>query len=129
VHQNQPGAVPRLVHSVAGDDQGLSAVGMRGELFPQFGTQQWIQPDRRFVEDEQVRIADEGACERPCCPPEDRFPAGANLVAAKPTASITSRTRPEPTPYIAVGLDEIVAGARRRAGIAHLTCHELRHTA
>ena len=28
----------------------------------------------------------------------------------------------------AAGLDEIVAGARRRAGIAHLTCHQLRHT-
>ena len=26
------------------------------------------------------------------------------------------------------GLDEILAGARRRAGLAHATCHELRHT-
>jgi site-specific recombinase XerD len=26
------------------------------------------------------------------------------------------------------GLDKIVAGARRRAGLAHCTCHELRHT-
>lgn len=26
------------------------------------------------------------------------------------------------------GLDEVIRGARRRAGIAHLTCHELRHT-
>ena len=26
------------------------------------------------------------------------------------------------------GLDEIVRGARRRAGLAHATCHELRHT-
>lgn len=26
------------------------------------------------------------------------------------------------------GLDEIIRGARRRAGLAHLTCHELRHT-
>ena len=26
------------------------------------------------------------------------------------------------------GLDEIVAGARRRAGLVHATCHELRHT-
>lgn len=31
-------------------------------------------------------------------------------------------------PLTAAGLDEIVAGARRRAGIAHLTCHQLRHT-
>ena len=28
----------------------------------------------------------------------------------------------------AAGLDEIVEGARRRAGIEHLTCHQLRHT-
>lgn len=31
-------------------------------------------------------------------------------------------------PLSAAGLDEIVAGARRRAGIASLTCHQLRHT-
>ena len=28
----------------------------------------------------------------------------------------------------AAGLDEIIDGARRRAGLAHATCHELRHT-
>jgi site-specific recombinase XerD len=26
------------------------------------------------------------------------------------------------------GLDEIISGARARAGLAHGTCHELRHT-
>jgi len=31
-------------------------------------------------------------------------------------------------PLSAAGLDEIIAGARKRAGIAHLTCHQLRHT-
>lgn len=31
-------------------------------------------------------------------------------------------------PLSAPGLDEIVAGARSRAGIEHLTCHQLRHT-
>jgi site-specific recombinase XerD len=31
-------------------------------------------------------------------------------------------------PLSAAGLDEIVAGARRRAGVEHLTCHQLRHT-
>jgi integrase/recombinase XerD len=31
-------------------------------------------------------------------------------------------------PLSAEGLDEIMAGARRRAGLAHATCHELRHT-
>jgi integrase len=28
----------------------------------------------------------------------------------------------------AAGLDEVLAGARGRAGLRHLTCHQLRHT-
>ena len=31
-------------------------------------------------------------------------------------------------PLSAKGMDEILAGARRRAGLDHATCHELRHT-
>lgn len=31
-------------------------------------------------------------------------------------------------PLTAAGLDEVLDGARRRAGLAHATCHELRHT-
>ncbi len=31
-------------------------------------------------------------------------------------------------PLSAAGLDEIVDGARKRAGLDHLTCHQLRHT-
>jgi integrase/recombinase XerD len=31
-------------------------------------------------------------------------------------------------PLSAEGLDEVLAGARRRAGLEHATCHELRHT-
>jgi integrase/recombinase XerD len=31
-------------------------------------------------------------------------------------------------PLTLEGLDEIVAGARRRAGLEHGTCHQLRHT-
>ena len=31
-------------------------------------------------------------------------------------------------PLSAEGLDEILAGARSRAGLEHATCHELRHT-
>ncbi|MGC0273369.1 tyrosine-type recombinase/integrase [Pseudactinotalea sp. Z1739] len=31
-------------------------------------------------------------------------------------------------PLSAAGLDQILAGARQRAGLAHATCHELRHT-
>jgi site-specific recombinase XerD len=31
-------------------------------------------------------------------------------------------------PLTAAGVDEIVTGARARAGLAHLTCHQRRHT-
>jgi integrase/recombinase XerD len=31
-------------------------------------------------------------------------------------------------PFSAYGIDEILDGARRRAGLVHATCHELRHT-
>ena len=31
-------------------------------------------------------------------------------------------------PLTANGLDDLLDGARRRAGLAHATCHELRHT-
>jgi integrase/recombinase XerD len=31
-------------------------------------------------------------------------------------------------PLTAAGLDEVMDGARRRAGLSHATCHELRHT-
>ena len=31
-------------------------------------------------------------------------------------------------PLTAAGLDEVLDGARARAGLAHVTCHELRHT-
>lgn len=31
-------------------------------------------------------------------------------------------------PLTPAGVDEIVTGARRRAGLARLTCHQLRHT-
>jgi len=30
-------------------------------------------------------------------------------------------------PLSAAGVDEVLSGARRRAGLAHATCHELRH--
>ena len=42
--------------------------------------------------------------------------------------SSCSRARAAGQPLSAAGLDEIVTGARRRAGIEHLTCHQLRHT-
>ena len=54
-------------------------------------------------------------CERPTDPGTDRV----FLVLKGP-----NRGRP----LSSHGIDEIIRGARRRAGIDHLTCHQLRHT-
>jgi integrase len=53
--------------------------------------------------------------ERPSDPPTDRV-----FVALK------GQRRGQP--LSSAGLDEIISSARRRAGIARLTCHQLRHT-
>jgi site-specific recombinase XerD len=54
--------------------------------------------------------------------------------AERPTAAGTDRVfvvlkgPNRGQPLSAKGLDEVLAGARRRAGLEHATCHELRHT-
>ena len=59
---------------------------------------------------------------------------GGYLHEERPAAAATDRvfvvlTGPRRgLPLSAEGLDEILAGARRRAGLAHATCQELRHT-
>ncbi|MBK9725913.1 MAG: tyrosine-type recombinase/integrase [Actinomycetales bacterium] len=56
------------------------------------------------------------------------------LESERPRASTTSQVfvvlkgPRRGQPLSAAGLDEIVSGARKRAGIEHLTCHQLRHT-
>ena len=56
------------------------------------------------------------------------------LKSERPRASTTSQVfvvlkgPRRGQPLSAAGLDEIVSGARKRAGIEHLTCHQLRHT-
>lgn len=56
------------------------------------------------------------------------------LKSERPRASTTSQVfvvlkgPRRGQPLSAAGLDEIVPGARKRAGIEHLTCHQLRHT-
>lgn len=56
------------------------------------------------------------------------------LDSERPTTSSTSRVfvvlkgPRRGQPLSAAGLDEIISGARQRAGIQHLTCHQLRHT-
>jgi integrase len=56
------------------------------------------------------------------------------LQLERPRSSTTDRVfvvlkgRWRGEPLTAAGLDEIVAGARQRANLPHLTCHQLRHT-
>jgi site-specific recombinase XerD len=69
-------------------------------------------------------------------PVADRFLAavGDYLHDERPAASATDRVfvvlkgPRRGQPLSAEGLDEILAGARWRAGLEHATCHELRHT-
>ena len=69
-------------------------------------------------------------------PVADRFLAvlGDYLHDERPAASSTDRLfvvlkgPRRGLPLSAEGLDEILAGARWRAGLEHATCHELRHT-
>lgn len=59
---------------------------------------------------------------------------GGYLDTERPRTSVTDRVFVvlkgvrRGLPLTAAGLDEIVAGARKRAGIQRLTCHQLRHT-
>jgi site-specific recombinase XerD len=59
---------------------------------------------------------------------------GAYLHEERPVAAATDRVfvvlkgPRRGLPLSAEGLDEILDGARRRAGLEHATCHQLRHT-
>ncbi len=55
---------------------------------------------------------------------ETERPAGADTDRVFVVLKGPNRGRP----LSAKGLDEVLTGARRRAGLAHATCHELRHT-
>ena len=69
-------------------------------------------------------------------PAADRFfeELGAYLHSERPAAVATDRVfvvlkgPRRGLPLSAEGLDEVLDGARRRAGLEHGTCHELRHT-
>jgi integrase/recombinase XerD len=56
------------------------------------------------------------------------------LESERPTTSSTShvfvvlKAPRRGQPLSAAGLDEVICGARKRAGIEHLTCHQLRNT-
>jgi site-specific recombinase XerD len=84
----------------------------------------------------RVFIAEGKAGRQRLIPVSGRFFAavGAYLDAERPLAARTDRVflvlkgPRRGQPLSAKGMDEILAGARRRAGLEHATCHELRHT-
>jgi site-specific recombinase XerD len=88
------------------------------------------------VAERRVFIADGKGGHQRLVPVSSRFFAAvtAYLDAERPADSATDRlfvvlkgpTRGQPLSVR--GLDEVLAAAKRRAGLAHATCHELRHT-
>jgi site-specific recombinase XerD len=88
------------------------------------------------VAERRVFIADGKGGHQRLVPVSARFFAAvaAYLDAERPPGAGTSRVfvvlkgPNRGRPLTAKGLDEVLTGARRRAGLAHATCHELRHT-
>src|SRR5215469_701601 len=82
-----------------------------------------------------VVVAGKGGHHR-VVPAANRFfdALGSYLHGERPAAAATDRVfvvlkgPRRGLPLSAEGLDEVLDGARRRAGLAHATCHELRHT-
>ena len=65
-HQQQVIAVVGFVHDVAGSQQGGPATGQLGELLRKIHPQYGVEPHRGLVENQQIRLADQGARQR--CP-------------------------------------------------------------
>ena len=89
------------------------------------------------VAERRVFIADGKGGHQRLVPISSRFFAAvaAYLDAERPPAADTDRLfvvlkgpNRGKAAVAAKGLDEILVGARHRAGLAHATCHELRHT-
>jgi integrase/recombinase XerD len=91
--------------------------------------------DLRFGERRVLITEGKGGHQR-LIPVSPRFfaEASAYLEAERPADPGTSRVfvvlkgRRRGLPLSAAGLDEVLDGARRRAGLARATCHQLRHT-
>ena len=79
----------------------------------------------------RARAGTSGSCRsrRGSSPPSPATwtPSGPRIRAPTGSSS-SSRARTAATRCRSHGIDEIIRGARRRAGIDHLTCHQLRHT-
>jgi integrase/recombinase XerD len=86
--------------------------------------------------DKRVFVAEGKGARQRIVPLSSRFftTVGEYFVTERPRTSTTEKVfvvlkgKRRGEPLSAAGLDEIVEGARRRAGIEHLTCHQLRHT-
>jgi site-specific recombinase XerD len=91
--------------------------------------------DLRFGE-RRVLVAEGKGGHQRLVPVSARFftEVSAYLEAERPAGAGTDRVfvalkgQRRGRPLSAAGLDEILAGARGRAGLAHATCHQLRHT-
>ena len=90
-----------------------------------------VQPGRSGCSSPTARAGTNGSCRSPrvSSPP---WPATWSWSGPRPPSTdrvfVVLKGQRRGQPLSAAGLDEIVAGARRRAGIEHLTCHQLRHT-
>jgi integrase/recombinase XerD len=88
------------------------------------------------VAERRVFIAEGKGGHQRLVPISSRFfaAAAAYLEAERPPDAVTDRVfvvlkgPHRGRPLSVRGLDEILAGAKRRAGLDHATCHELRHT-
>jgi integrase/recombinase XerD len=92
--------------------------------------------DHVQVADRRLAVVEGKGGHHRVVPAADRFfeELGAYLHGERPAAVATDRVfvvlkgPRRGLPLSAEGLDEILDGARRRAGLEHGTCHELRHT-
>ncbi len=88
------------------------------------------------VGDRRVFVADGKGGHQRLVPVSDVFfhALAAYLATERPAASSGERVfvvlkgPHRGLPLTAAGLDEVLAGARGRAGLSHASCHELRHT-
>ncbi len=95
-----------------------------------------LRLEHLLVGDRRVFVAEGKGGHQRVVPISDRFftAAGDYLHEERPKTTATDRLfvvlkgPRRGSPLSAEGVDEIMAGARRRAGLEHATCQELRHT-
>jgi integrase len=96
----------------------------------------WLRLEDVRAGDRKVFVADGKGGHQRLVPVSGRFftALAAYLDLERPAGASTDRVflvlkgPRRGLPLSVAGLDEVMDGARRRAGLAHATCHELRHT-